>query len=126
MQAVGSGFWKSMHMCGVSFIISRRKSIWACYFLLSAAAKMSQSHRAHKSLLILPLCSAGGMLSSQIFTPFKLTIMSMQNHPVFGLFSTVSAQKCIVLPPLSGLQGQHLKKLSLKTEEFLLYIETSF
>lgn len=86
MQAVGSGFWKSVHLHGVSFIISRRKSFWACYFLLSAAVKMSQSHRTHKSLLILPLCSAGEMLSSQIFTQFKLTIMSMQNHSVFGLF----------------------------------------
>lgn len=47
-----------MHLHGVSFIISRRKSAWACCFLLSAAAGMSQSHRAHKSLLILSLCSA--------------------------------------------------------------------
>lgn len=36
-------------------------------------------------------------------------------HPLFGLFSTVSAQKCIVLRSLSGLQGQHFYKLSLKT-----------
>lgn len=108
MQAVGSGFWKSMHLHGVSFIISRRKSIWACYFLLSAAAKMSQSQRAHKSLLIMPLCSAEGMLSSRIFTEFKLTIMSMQNHPEFGLFSTASAQKCVLLHSLPELQVQHL------------------
>lgn len=103
-------FWKSTHVHGVSsFIISRRKSIWARYFLLSAAAKMRQPHKAHKSLLILPLCSGGGMLSSQIFTQFKLTIMSRQNSPsIWTVFSsTVNAQKCIVLHSLSGLQGQH-------------------
>lgn len=59
-------------LCWVFLSAGESQSVcWFLVFLLLVGAKMSQSHRPCKSLLIVLLCSAWGMLSSLIFRQFN-------------------------------------------------------